>query len=189
MLRPLPIHIPDVYDVHHRRVDTEGYINLHTNAYSMDEALIGRQLAVHEHHRRIRVFDGHRLVAERDKRPYGARKRQTLPEHRGRRTWAPAPPVAEEAVLRAAGPELATLVDALRVRHGGRAVRAMRQLHRIYLDYPTEAVVAAVRRALEFGLVDLHRIEQMVLKRIAGDFFRLPTPEDDDDDDDDDDDA
>ncbi len=97
----------------------------------------------------------------------------------------PAPPVAEEAVLRAAGPELATLVDALRVRHGGRAVRAMRQLHRIYLDYPTEAVVAAVRRALEFGLVDLHRIEQMVLKRIAGDFFRLPTPEDDDDDDDD----
>ncbi len=51
------------------------------------------------------------------------------------------------------------------------------------LDYPTDAVVAAVRRALEFGLVDLPRIEQMVLKRMAGDFFRLPTPEDADDDD------
>lgn len=180
LLKPLPIYIPDVYEVHYRRVDVEGYIRLHTNRYSMDEALIDQRLAVHEHHRTIRVFDGHKLVAERDKQPYGAGRRETLPEHRGRRKWAPGPPTTEESVLRSAGPELAALVDALRKRHGGRAVRAMSHLHRIYLDYPTEAVVAAAGRALEFGLLDLHRIEQMVLKRVAGDFFRLTTREDDD---------
>jgi len=180
VLKPLPPYIPDVYDVHHRRVDTEGFVHLHTNAYSMDEALIGRQLVIHEHHRQIRVFDGHRLLQERDKKPYGAGRRDTLPEHRGRRKWDPGPPLPEETMLRTASPELAALASALRKRHGGRAVRAMRHLHRIYLDYPTEAVVSAVHRALEFGLLDLHRIERMVLEQIAGDFFRLPTREDND---------
>ena len=178
-LRPLPLHVPEVYDLHHRRVDTEGYVTVHTNRYSLPEALIGRRMTVHEHRRRIRVFDGHRLILEHAKLPYGSGKRQTLPEHRGRRKVAPPPPLPEETVLRAAAPELGVLVDALRKRHGGRAARAIRQLNRIYLDYPTEPVVVAVGRALEFGLLDLSRIEQMVLRRIAGDFFRLPTQEDD----------
>lgn len=179
-LNPLPLHIPEVYDLHHRRVDVEGYVNLHTNRYSMPEQLIGRQVTVHEHRRRIRVFDGHRLVQEHDKLPYGAGRRSTLPEHRGRRKVPPPPPLPQEEVLRAAAPELSVLVDALRKKHGGRAAKAVRRLHRIYLDYPTEVVVVAVRRALEFGLLDLQRIERMVLRQAAGDFFRLPTTEEDD---------
>jgi len=178
-LKPLPLHVPEVYDLHHRRIDTEGFITLHVNRYSMPEALIGRRVTVHEHRRRIRVFDGHRLVMEHDKLPYGAGKRRTLPEHRGRRKVPPPPPLPEEIVLRAAAPELAVLVDALRKRHGGRAAKTVRRLHRIYLDYPSEVVVVTVRRALEFGLLDLHRIERMVLRQIAGDFFRLPTPHED----------
>ena len=84
-------------------------------------------------------------------------------------------------MLRAAAPELGALVDLLRVRHGGRAARTVRHLHRIYMDYPTEAVVPAVRRALEFGLLELGRVEKIVLQQVAGDFFRLPTtPEDED---------
>ena len=178
-LKPLPLHIPEVYELHFRSVDSEGYIHLHTNRYSMPEALIDRHMAVHEYRRKLRIFDGHRLVLEHQKEPYGARKRKTLPEHRGRRKVPPPPPLPEETVLRAAAPELSVLVDALRKRHGGRAAKAVRFLHRIYIDYPTEPVVVAVTRALEFGLLDLTRIEQMVLRRIAGDFFRLPTTEDD----------
>jgi hypothetical protein len=69
----------------------------------------------------------------------------------------------------------------LQRRYGGRAVKAVRQLHRIWRDYPTEAVREAVSVALEHGLLDLGRIEKMVLKRIAGDLFRLPiTPEEED---------
>ena len=179
VLRPLPLYVPEVYDLLYRRVDDEGYVSLHTNRYSMPEGIIGHRVAVHEHHRVVRVFQGHRLVIEHDKLPFGARKRKTLPEHRGRRKVAPPPPLPEEAVLRAAAPELGVLVDALRRRHGGRAAKAVRRLHRIYLDYPTEPVVVAVARALEFGLLDLTRIEEMVLRQIAGDFFRLPTREDD----------
>ncbi len=179
-LRPLPLHVPEVYELHHRRVDTAGHVNLHTNRYSVAETLIGRRVTVHEHRARLRIFEGHRLVQEHDKLPYGAGKWQTLPEHRGRRKTIPRPPVPEEAVLRAASPELGVLVDALRKRHGGRAAKSVRRLHQIYLDYPTEAVVVAVRRALDFGLLDLNRIERMVLRHVAGDFFRLPTREDDD---------
>jgi DNA replication protein DnaC len=44
--------------------------------------------------------------------------------------------------------------------HRGRAVRAVRRLHRLYLDYPTEPVRQALATAIEFGLSDLDRIEQ-----------------------------
>ena len=179
-LQPLPLHIPEVYDLHHRRVDTEGYVRLHTNRYSMPETLIGRRVTVHEHRRKLQAFDGHRLIVAHEKLPFGSGRRQTLLEHRGRRQPLPLPPLPEEATLRAVAPEVSVLVDALHKVHGGRAARAVRRLHRIYLDYPTEVVVAAVGRALEFGLLDLNRVERMVLRQIAGDFFRLPIQEDDD---------
>ena len=42
-LVPLPLYVPDVYALHARIVDVEGLIHLHTNRYSVDEALIGRR--------------------------------------------------------------------------------------------------------------------------------------------------
>lgn len=69
---------------------------------------------------------------------------------------------------------MAELIDLLRRRHGGRAARALRDLHRSYLDYPTPVVVDAVRAAVRHQICDVTRIERMVLERIAGDFFRLP---------------
>ena len=82
--------------------------------------------------------------------------------------------------LRAAGPALGVLCDTLRAQRGGQALQAMRKLRRIWLEYPTDIVEAVVARALEFGLVDLQRIEQMILRNIRGDFFKLPKDEDDD---------
>ena len=58
----------------------------------------------------------------------------------------------------------------------------MRRLHRIWTEYPTEAVQGAISVALDYGLLDLCRIERLVLQHVAGDFFRLPTDEEDDDD-------
>lgn len=176
VMRPLPLFIPEVYAVHSRRVDVEGFVTLHTNRYSAPAKLIGRQVEVRETIDRVRIFDGHRLVAEHDKWFHGQHRRFSLPEHTGGR-WrrqARRAPIPEENTLRAASPALSKLVDALREHHGGRAVRALRRLHRIYVDYPTEAVASAVEHALRFDLMDLGRIEKMVLRRIAGDFFRLP---------------
>jgi hypothetical protein len=63
-------------------------------------------------------------------------------------------------------------------------MKAMRWLHRMYLDYPSDALIDAVATALNFGLRDLDRIERMVLERIAGDIFQLPLDDQDKDTDD-----
>lgn len=183
-LRPLPAFIPEVYDLHARRVDVEGYVTLHSNRYSMPTALIGRTVEVRESMHRIRVFDGHRLVVEHSRRQPGARARITLPEHvhdgRDAQRLGPSEP---EKLLRSVAPALGELVARLRKRHGGQALRAVRRLHKMYLDYPTEVLVNAVTDALAFDLHDLGRIDQMVLRRIRGDYFRLAVIEDRDDDD------
>jgi hypothetical protein len=77
---------------------------------------------------------------------------------------------------------MAAMVDALQKRHGGRATRTLMRLHRIWLDYPTEPLRSALIVALEHGLFDLDRIETLVLRHVAGDFFRLPTGNDTQDD-------
>lgn len=187
VLKPLPLHVPEVYDLHTRRVDVEGYLSLHTNRYSVPVELIGRRLELRETMERVRIFDGHRLVADHERRESGLAARVTLPEHCGqRRRKSPPPPSDEESALRNAAPALGVLVDRLRARHGGRAMRAVRQLYRMYLDYPTPSLVATVEDALSFGLIELGRIERMTLARIRGDFFRLEQIEPDDDEDEDD---
>jgi len=181
-LVPLPLHIPEVYEVHVRRVDVEGYVTLHTNRYSMPERTIGRQVSVRESIDRIRIFDGHSCIAVHERKPVGARAKETLPEHEGHwRRREPAPPSAEEITLRNAAPDLGVLVDRLRKRHGGQALRTVKRLHKLWLDYPTEPVVEAVAVAVKHDLIDLERIERMALRRIAGDFFRLPTDDDSED--------
>jgi len=183
-LRDLPPYIPEVYDLHKRRADIEGFVNLHTNRYSVDASLIGRDVEVRETAEQVRIFCGHRLVATHDKQEYGARKKKTLDEHKGqtRRRRQPRPQTPKERLLRGQGEELSSLIDALQKRYGGRAVKAVGRLHRLWSDYPTEALRGAVSVALQHGLLDLERIERMVLQRVAGDFFRLPTDDEDTDD-------
>ena len=182
-LRPLPVYIPDVYELHRRRVDLEGYINLHTNRYSVAAEHIGKHLEVREGKDRIRLFDGHSLVGEHTREEHGAQLRRTLPEHRGQRRdhRAPQPKSPDETLLCAQGPELAALITALQQHHGGRAVKAIRRLHTMWTEYPTEALRGAISVALEHQLTDLSRIERMVLRQIAGDYFRLPRTSEDDD--------
>ena len=60
-------------------------------------------------------------------------------------------------------------------------MQPIRRLYRLYVDYPEDALKGAVAVALEHGLIDVRRIEQIVLRQIAGEFFRLPTDADDED--------
>lgn len=182
LARPrLPAWIPEPTRVHVRRVDADGYVSLHTNRYSVGEDRIDHELKVHETLERVCVYEGRHLIAEHARCQDGAGLRFTLPEHRGnrKRRSKQRPPTTEELTLQAAGPALAALCDALR-KDPARGDRAIRRLHRIWFDYPTEFVESAVTRALEFGLVDLHRIERMVLQSLRGDFFRLPLEDPDD---------
>jgi len=158
---------------------------VHTNRYSVPPQLIGRDVDVRESLSRVRVFDRHQLVATHERKEEGLRSRNTLPEHRQAGRWRhrknSPPPLPEESTLRAGPAELGAMVDAIKKRLGGRAVKPIRALHRMYLDYPEHPLCQALSAALEYGLTDLSRIEQMVLKNIAGDFFRLPHSEEDSD--------
>lgn len=182
-LLPLPGFIPEVYRLHHRIVDLAGYIHLHTNQYSVPAGVIGRRLEIRETGERVLVFHGPRLIVAHQRQPEGARRQMTLPEHcpEGRRhpRKQKNPPIPEEALVRAAAPELGAMLDAMYDRHG-RSVRRIRTLHRMFLDYPTEALCAAMADALLYGLTDLARIERMTLRRIAGDYFQLSTQADSD---------
>ncbi len=180
-LKPLPLHVPEVYVLRDRRVSVDGYVNLHTNRYSVAARWIHLQVEVRETVDSLRVFHGHELIGTHAKLKYGAYKRQMLPEHRhhaSRRKGPSRPPTEDERVLRAQSVEIAKFVDVIRKKHRGRAVRAMRQLHRLWREYPTEAVSAAIAEALKYGLTDIARIERMVLRRIAGDFFHIPVDDD-----------
>jgi transposase len=171
---PLPAYVPEPVEVHRRRVDTEGYVCLHTNRYSVPEERIGQHLEVHETLDRIRVYEGHQLVTEHVRQPEGAGVRVTLPEHRRRRARREGdrPPPPEEITLRAAGPALAALCEALR-KDRSRGRRAVVRLHRLWLDYPTEVVESAVARALDFGVANVEQIERIVLQSLRDQYFRL----------------
>ena len=183
-LRRLPLHVPEIYELHSRLVDVEGYICLHTNRYSVPGRLMRRRVEVRETLALVRVFLGHELVAEHERVEPGEGRRVTLPEpRRQRKRRKPVPPSDEEKTLRVAAPELGELVDRLRARHGGQALRSVRRLHRFYVEYPTEHLVDAVREALQYGLLDLARIERMTLRRVRGEFFQLPVADDEEDDD------
>ncbi len=181
-LRPLPEYIPPVYLLHQRSVDVEGYITVHTNRYSVPTEFIDRALAVHETKDQIRIFDGPRLMCEHMRQEDGQRKRLTLRGHeriRGQSHAAPRVYAAEEQLLRADSHVMAAMVDALQKRHGNRATRPIMRLHRLWLDYPAEPLRTALGVALEYGLLDLERIESLVLRHVAGDYFKLPIGESD----------
>ena len=118
----------------------------------------------------------------------GAGKTRMLDEHKHERKLArqQAPKTAlrpEEIALSASSPAMAEMVDALKKRHAGRAVRVLQRLRRMWLDYPEEPLEQALTIALAHGLFDLSRIESLVLRHVAGDFFRLPIIHDEEPDD------
>lgn len=179
-LLPPPVYVPEVYALHPRVVDLEGMVHLHNNRYSVPEDLIGRRVEVRETQDKVTVLSGHAVAACHDRMEDGAGRRSVLPEHRhkGRphRKGEALPPLPEEKILLSQGGELEALVKALRQKCGRSATRAIRHLHRMYLDYPGDALRKAAAAALSHGLFDPSRIERMVLRTIAGEFFQLPLP-------------
>jgi hypothetical protein len=73
---------------------------------------------------------------------------------------------------------LKALVEALRSKADGRIGPQIRRLNRMFIDYPTQELSKAAAQALHYGLLDLDRIERMLLRNIAGEYFRL-SPQDD----------
>jgi transposase len=174
-LKPLPGWIPEVYRLHQRLVDIEGYVALHTNRYSVPVEWIGRRVEVRETKNKIEMqLDARRMVTHR-RIAEAEHQRITLAEHRpprGQRTPRPDPHPEENAILTAA-PELAEYVAGLKQRSRKVITLALRQLLRFVREYPREPLVGAVSEAARYGLYDLDRLEHMILRRVTREYFLL----------------
>lgn len=171
----LPIWVPPVYRLHHRIVDVEGYISVDGNRYSAPYKLMGRRLEVREGRDRVELFDGPRQVASHPRLYEPGGSRSTQPEHRpprgeGRSKRGPS---AEEERVLALEPRLGGFVTAIKGKTCGQAVKPLRRLLRFLDDYPREPLLDATTTALTYGMFDLDRLERMVLRRVADQFFHL----------------
>ncbi len=174
-LKPLPAWIPEVYRLHQRLVDVEGYIAVRTNRYSAPLDWIGRRVEVRETRDKIEIqLDARRLVTHR-RIADAEHQRVMLAEHRpprGQRAPRPDPHPEEQAIVTAA-PELADYVAGLKQRSRKLVTLALRQLLRLVREYPREPLLGAVREAARYGLYDLDRVERMILRRVAREYFLL----------------
>lgn len=177
-LTPLAPYIPPVYQTFSRTVDTEGYVAVDTNRYSVPERLTGTEVEVHKLWDRVEIFAKNQKVADH---PRIMDKRETKvtaaghhePLHRVRTYEGPC---SEEKALIGQHEWLDTFVAGLKKRSAGRAVRSLRRLLDLRRTYPREAFEKATVEALHYGLFDLARLEQMILSHAAGDFFSEDEP-------------
>jgi len=179
-LVPLPEALPPVYELLERVVDLHGYVSVDTNRYSVPERYVGKSVAVYKlpaevHVRRkdSTIAIHRRLIDERDAKSTLA-GHHTIPLRQGRGT------AAEEALLAGHHPSLDRYTAALRQRGNAGNRRALRRLIEMKRTYPAGPFIAAIEQAPRYGLFDLGRLEDLILKQVAGYFFALATREDDD---------
>jgi hypothetical protein len=179
-LRPLPDVLPPVYELLERVVDLHGYVSVDTNRYSVPERFVGQSVAVYKLPAEIRVCRKditiavhRRLISARD-------ARNTLPGHHTIPVRQNRGTAGEETLLRGHHPSLDRYVAALKQRSNGRGRRALRRLIGLKRTYPSGPFIAAIEQALQYGLFDLGRLEALILKQVAGDFFALDAGEDGD---------
>lgn len=172
-LRPLPVWVPDVYRLHERVVDVEGYVTVNTNRYSVPVDWIGRRVEVRETRDKVEIqLDARHLITHR-RVAEAERRHVMLAEHRPPRGTKRPDPHPEEAQILKVVPEIAGYVAALKTHSRKLVVLALRQLLRMVREYPREPLVAAVAEASRYGLYDLDRLERMILRRVARDYFLL----------------
>jgi hypothetical protein len=179
-LKPLPDVLPPVYELLERVVDLHGYVSVDTNRYSVPERFVGQSVAVYKLPAEIHVCRKDRAIAVH-RRLIGQRDaKNTLPGHhtipvrqnRGTR--------CEEALLSGHHPSLDRYAAALKQRSNGWGRRALRRLIGMKRTYPAGPFIGAIEQALQYGLFDLGRLEALILKQVAGDFFALDAGDDGD---------
>jgi transposase len=183
-LKPLPSWIPEVYRLHERTVDVEGYVSLHSVRYSVPVSWIGRRVEVRETSDRIEIQLDARHIVRHARTLAPQQMRVTLPEHRpprGEGVKRSDRHPEEQAIVEAA-PTIAAYVAALKQKGRKVPALALRQLLRLLKEYPREPFLAAVTEAARYGLYDLERVERMILRRVARDYFLLGETEPDGDD-------
>jgi hypothetical protein len=179
-LQPLPDALPPIYELLDRVVDLHGFVSVDTNRYSVAERFVGQAVSVYKLPAEIHVCKREttiavhpRLIGQRD-------ARSTLPGHHPARWRENRGPAEQERLLTGHHASLDRYVAALKQRGNGWGRRGLRRLLELKRTYPAGPFIAAVEQALAYGLFDLGRLEALILKQVAGDFFALDSGGDED---------
>ena len=127
-LKPLPAWIPEVYRLHQRTVDVEGYVSVNSIRYSVPVAWIGHRVEVRETRDKIEIEMDARHIVTHARAVTPLSQRVTLAAHRpprGEGVKRSDPHPEEKAIVEAA-PETALYVAALKQKgpQGGGACPA-----------------------------------------------------------------
>jgi transposase len=179
-LQPLPRILPPVYEVLERTVDLYGYISIETNRYSTPERLVGKSVTAYKYPTEIRIYRHDKEIACHPRLIGQRQGRHKLPGHHSIPTRESRGPALEEQLLKGHHPSLDRYAAALKQHAAHRAARALQRLLELKRTYPSGPFLAAIDQAMQFGLFDLGRLETLILKHVAGDFFKLDDGTDDD---------
>jgi hypothetical protein len=177
-LKPLPAWVPEVYRLHQRTAGSEGYVSVNSIRDSVPVSWIGRRVEVRESRDKIEIeLDPHHIVTHvRVLTP--PNQRIMLAEHRPPRgSGVKRDMHPEETALVGAAPEIAPYISELKQKGRKVITLALRQLLRLLREYPREPFLAAVAEAARYGLYDLDRLERMILRRVARDYFLIAEKE------------
>jgi len=180
-LKPLPLFVPEVYQLFTRIVDAEGYVHVNRIRYSAPYRLIGRALEVRETLDRVDLYAGARRVANHARVHGPLDTRVTDPAHRpprGQGHAHRAQVAPEQLEMLQIEPRVADYLAGLKHQIGDRRA-PLRRLLSMLQEYPRGAFLTALSSAERYRLYDLDRLEKMVLRQIAADYFVLSlTPSD-----------
>jgi len=161
-------------------VDLHGYVSVDTNRYSVPERYVGKPVTVTKtpaqievRHKATAIAVHRRVIDQRDTRKV-LPGHHTIPVRQGRGT------AAEVALLCGHHDSLDRYTAALRQHGRAGNRRGLRRLIEMQRTYPPGPFIAAIEQALRYGLFDLTRLEDLVLRQLAGDFFALNVVEPDD---------
>jgi len=181
-LKPLPVVKPPVYQALRRVVDMSGFVTVDTNRYSVPERLCGKNIEIHKDENDIRIFHNHRLVAAHP-RLIGRRDTKTMiaGHHLAPAAKSENRPSPLLRQLTGHSQQLDDYIGKLTARSRAAATRNLQRLLGLKRDYPKQAFDSAIDRALRYGLFDLNRLENLILRFVAGDFFNLDDHESEND--------
>jgi hypothetical protein len=152
-------------------------VNIDSNRYTAPEHLIGKVVDVYKYINEIHLYHHRTMVAKHARIIGEINKKQKVEGHHTQKhaKWHQHQMGQAEKALQGKHEILDAYIAELKKRIRG--TRQLTQLLHLQRTYPHDAFIAAVIRAHTYGLYDLVRLEELILKHIAGDFFNLSSDE------------
>ena len=130
---------------------------------------------VYKYPEEVRFFYKHREIAVHPRLSGKRYGRSYLSSHHTKNHMRQAHQAASktEAELRGHCTLLDQYVSSLKKHVKGSGHRPLNRLLNLKRMYPAEAFLCALRSAEHYGLYDLNRLENLIIKSVAGNYFNL----------------